>query len=623
MIDINPSQLLPPVPENNDLITFTVKVDGNPVSDQFEITHLMVSRRLNRIPYALIHVLDSDVSARGLEVSDQDLLSPGKEIEILAGYHSDESVLFKGIIIRHNIKIKDGQSAKLEIECKDTAVKMTVGRKNRYFNNISDSDLIKQIINTNYSESIQTDAIEDTQPVHPHMVQYFATDWDFILTRADANAQLVLPKDGQLVIKKPQFDQAEKFVLNYGSSIFEFEAEMDARDQYPAARSVSWDMSQQDLSVAEATPSGAGILGGGGIGGALGAAGNALSGAAGNLVPDLFGTGPNTDYSQVIGISNFLGQHSGAFTNEELQAWAEAQFQKSTLSKSKGRVRFEGVADIYPGDSINLQNVGARHSGKVFVTAVKHEIQEGSWFTEAQFGLPHCWFGDEFDDIQDKPASNLLPGVNGLQIGLVTKIENDPESQDRVLVRLPLVDKNAEGVWARVASQDAGSGDNGGRGAYFRPEVDDEVIVGFVNDDPRNPIILGMLNSSSMPAPITATADNHEKGWITRSGIRMIFNDDLKSLNVETPDGKKLTIDDQNDAIQLEDQHGNTIKMSSDGIEITSGADLKMTAQGDVQIEGMNVSQKANQEISVEGQAKAQLKSVADVVINGTFVKIN
>lgn len=616
MPDFNPSQLLPPLPGRTDVVTFTIKVGNEVISDLFQVTQLSVHRKFNRISYALIRLLDSDVSVQRLEASDQDVLSPGKEIEISAGYYSDEAVIFKGIILRHGIKIKKNQSPELEIECKDVAVKMTVGRKNKYYFNRTDKDIFSEIAD-GYNLEVESD---DTAVEHPHMVQYFTTDWDFILTRADANALLVLSKDGKLILKKPDFDQQEKFVLNYGSSIYEFEAEMDARDQYPAARAIAWDPAAQGVAQAEANPNGSSVLSGNGLAGAVA---GAVSGGIGNIIPDLFGTGPNTDYTQVIGLEHYLAQHSGVLSNEELQSWATAQFQKSKLSKSKGRVRFEGVADLYPGDSIDLQNVGARHSGKVFVTAVTHEIKDGSWFTEAQFGLPHCWFAEEFDNIRDQPASSLLPGVCGLQIGLVTKIEDDPEGEDRILVRLPLVDIEAEGVWARVACQDAGSGVNGGRGSYFRPEVDDEVVVGFLNDDPRHPMVLGMLNSSDKPAQITATSDNHEKGWITRSGMRMVFNDEKKSLTIETPDGKKVFVNDEEDAIQLEDQHGNSIKMNSDGIVIESSGELQLKATGDVKMEGMNIQQSANQEISCEGQSKATLSAVGDVVVKGTFVKIN
>ena len=44
-------------------------------------------------------------------------------------------------------------------------------------------------------------------------------------------------------------------------------------------------------------------------------------------------------------------------------------------------------------------------------------------------------------------------------------------------------------IWARMIFEDAGNN----RGKIFWPEKDDEVIIGFLNSDPRNPIVLGSL----------------------------------------------------------------------------------------------------------------------------------
>ena len=44
-------------------------------------------------------------------------------------------------------------------------------------------------------------------------------------------------------------------------------------------------------------------------------------------------------------------------------------------------------------------------------------------------------------------------------------------------------------------------------------QVGDEVLMGFINDDPNDPIILGMLNSSAKPAPLQGSDENHEKGF--------------------------------------------------------------------------------------------------------------
>lgn len=614
---LNPSQLLPPLPEKTDVVSLEIQINGNAIPDNLEVTHVSVNRSFNRIPYAVIRILGTEVSNAQREISDMDILSPGNTISIKAGYYTQNETIFEGIIIRHALKINGKQAPVIEIESKDVAVKMTIDRKNKYFADLKDSDIIEEI-SSSYGITGQ---IEDTADTHPEMVQYHATDWDFILTRAEANAKLVWVKDGELIVAKPDFEGEAGFVLSYGSSIYEFEAEMDARDQFPAVQATSWDHGNQELIAVEATADG--VSPSGGLLGGLSGAASALSGAAQSLAGavgiSLPGVPPNTDYREVLGVKNHLLQHSGKLSQGELEKWAEAKYQKSKLARLRGRVKFEGVAAIYPGDRLELQKVGLRHEGKVFVTAVRHEINNGSWFSHAQFGLPQEWFVEAFPDVNDAPASALLPAVRGLQIGIVTLLASDPEQEDRIKVRLPVLSADGEGIWMRLAAQDAGPD----RGAFFRPEIGDEVIVGFVNDDPREAVVLGTLHSKDRPAPLVASDDNHEKGWVTRSGIKMIFNDDLISFNLTTPAGNKVAVDDDDQSILLEDQHGNRVLMNSDGITITSAADLKLSASGDVVIEGTNIENSANSKFSATGNSKASLESSADVVVKGSFVKIN
>src|SRR5262249_45228899 len=151
--------------------------------------------------------------------------------------------------------------------------------------------------------------------------------------------------------------------------------------------------------------------------------------------------------------------------------------------------------------------------------------------------------------------AGMLPAINGLQIGIVTQLENDPDGEDRIQVRLPMITTDDQGVWSRVASLDAGNN----RGFFFRPEIDDEVIVGFLNDDPRDPIILGMLNSSAKPAPLQAANDNNIKAYVSRSALKMTYDDDKKSIKLETPGGRSIFMDDDSKVIQLEDGNGNKI----------------------------------------------------------------
>jgi Rhs element Vgr protein len=288
------------------------------------------------------------------------------------------------------------------------------------------------------------------------------------------------------------------------------------------------------------------------------------------------------------------------------------------LAKVKGRVRFRGFAGITPGSTVELQGLGDRFNGKAYIGGVFHNISRGDWWTDAQLGFTPEWFTETYP-ISPTEASGLLSAIRGLQVGIVTKLEDDPDGEDRIQVRLPIIAPDEEGIWARVASLDAGEN----RGAFFRPEIEDEVIVGFLNDDPRQPIVLGMLNSSAKPAPISAADDNHEKGFVTRSEMKMIFNDDLVSFTLETPGGRKLVLDDDAGSITVEDGDGNTIVMDSSGISLESGSDINIKAGGDLNLEGTNVNVKASAQLKGEGSAGAEISSGGTTVVKGSLVQIN
>ena len=150
------------------------------------------------------------------------------------------------------------------------------------------------------------------------------------------------------------------------------------------------------------------------------------------------------------------------------------------------------------------------------------------------------WFS-ESTEVSSKPAAGLLPSINGMQVGVVSQLQDDPDEEDRILVQIPIINNAEQGIWCRLASLDAGDL----RGFVFRPEIGDEVIIGFINDDPNDAVVLGMLHSSTKPAPISGSDDNHEKGLVTRSEMKVLFDDDKKVIEISTPAGKIITLDEE------------------------------------------------------------------------------
>ena len=535
---------------------------------------------------AKVILFDGAPSEEDFKVSNTDDFKPGNEIEILAGYHSDEKTIFKGIIIKHAIKAKKEKASQLIVEAKDAAVKLTVGRKSAYFYDVTDSDIIEDLCK---KVSVKTDVIS-TSTKHKEMVQHYVTDWDFIVSRAEMNGLPVLTDDNTLTVKKIDTSASPVLTVVYGSTLMEFEAEMDARTQYSAVKSYSWSYKDQEMADSEAS--------------------DPSVTESGNI--------KSTELADVIGISEYQLKHSGKIEDDDLKSWADANLLKSRLSKIRGRAKFQGYADVKPGSIIELKGVGDRFNGNVLVTGIRHAIDTGNWETDVQFGACDCWFY-KTEDIVEKPASGLIPGINGLQVGVVVQLEDDPDGEDRIQVRIPIIDNKEVGTWARVSTLDAGDS----RGSFFRPEIGDEVIVGFINDDPRDAVVLGMMNSSAKPAPLAAADDNYQKGFFTKSKMKLLFDDEKKSVTIETPAGKSIVIDDDAGTITAKDENNNKIEMSSDGITIESGADLKLKATGDVTIEGTNVTNKANAQFKAEGSAGAELSTSASAVVKGSVVQIN
>lgn len=567
-----------------DLATIKIFVDRGELSRIYQVMSVVVEKELNRIPTARIELLDGDPALQDFELSNQDLFIPGREIEIKAGYHSDEETIFKGIVIKHSLKIKPNR-ALLIVECKDKAVKLTIGRKSKYFYESSDSDIFEEIID---SYGIEKD-VESTSFTHKELVQYNVSDWDFLVTRSQAAGRICAVNDGKITIKKPDIGQEPLETVTFGATLLDFDAEIDARNQFLKITSYGWNASGQEFMETEAENPGVELNG--------------------NLTPE--------NLAQVIGLEN-LELKNGGGINAELQNWANSKALFNQLAKIRGRLKFQGIHGVKPNTLLNLEGVGQRFNGKVYISAVRHQIAEGNWTVDAQFGLSPKWFSETFE-INDLPAAGRLAAVSGLQIGIVTQLENDPDGEDRILVRLPMVDMSSEGTWVRMATLDAG--DN--RGSFFRPEINDEVIVGFINENPNDAVVLGMMNSSAKPAPLRAADDNHEKGFVTRSEIKFIFNDEKKSAILETPGGKKITIDDDAGIIKLEDENSNSILLNSSGIILESASDITIKASGDIKLEGMNIEASANAQMKVAGSAGVEVSSSATATLKGSLVQIN
>lgn len=588
------------------LATYTIKVAGSNIPDEIRVLSVRVEKRVNHVSTAKIVIIDGEANSGTFQASSSSTFVPGNLISIEAGYDGTNTVIFKGIITGQSIRIDSMVGSTLEVECRDEAVRMTVGRKSSTFAGKKDSEVIAAIISS--YPSLTAD-VSGTATVWPEQVQYYVSDWDFILSLAEMNGLLVTTLNGTVAVKEPGANSSPVLSISYGNNLLEFRANMNALSQLESVRASTWDYKQQAIASADALHTYAG---------------------PGNI--------SSKTLAEVVGLPEYNLQATAPMETAELSNWAKAQMLKSEYAKITGEAKFQGNSLADPGKFINLNGIGDRFNGDYFISGVVHDLSEGNWLTEVSLGLSPQWFIEQ-PDIVAPTASGMLPGVRGLFNGTVKKMYDDPDSQYRILVDVPLFDQSGQGIWARLANFYSSSG----AGAFFLPEVGDEVVLGFLNEDPRSPVILGSMYSSPKLRPYEGFNPNEKnaiKAIVSKSKINIEFDDENKVLTLATPDKNTIIFSDKDKKITIQDEHNNSIVMSADGITIKSATDVNIQANqkvnitgnqgidikaptGDVDLSGMNISHVADNEFSAKGSMTAEIKSGAQLSLKSAMIMIN
>jgi Rhs element Vgr protein len=490
-----------------------------------------IMNSVNRIPYAQVVVVEGGEKSQSLiGMSNEACFEPGQEIEISLS-HPAGTTTFKGIVVKHNLK-KTDKKAFLTIDIRDKAHKLNLVRENAVFVNKEDKQIITDLAK---KASVNVECGESTLQ-HKQIVQYYCTNWDFIVSRAEANGLLTCVENGALKLFKPDLKNTSTEI----SEIYEYEIEADMGAQYKEVESICWD-------IKEAKPA------------------RFPNTNQNDLTKETFKS--KHDFER---LSNSMGSTKYTLVNgvygekEEMEAWSNAMLMKSRHSLLRGRISLKGNPELKVGDTVNIGGLGNIFNGKALITGIRHRINSEGWITDIQCGLNREWFYKN-DDIMEKPAAGLLPGVNGLQVGVVEAYpgEGDPDKLYRIKIRIPAIDEKESVIWARLIFPYAGAE----RGSFWVPEEGDEVVVGFFNDDPRHAVVLGSLYNGTAKPPFEFTEENNPKGIITRNGIKVIFTDekDKEKLEIFTPGGNKALFEDEN-GITVEDKNQNKITLHDQGM---------------------------------------------------------
>lgn len=551
---------------------FSLIVDGKDCSPRLLAASAL--HEIGRIPFLRATLSPGDGGAfRG-----------GATVELKGGRDKADKTLFKGEVTASGVRMRGGKRLAL-LEARDKAHVLAVCPGNALFLKKSDAEVCRAVLS---ARGVGAD-IPATSPVRGQVQQCGCSDWDFVLARLRANGMEAIVRDGAVkAVKTGGLGKAGSLVLKAGHEALELEAVREHRAWLKGATAKWWNDAAQKEESAKA------------------------SGAALKI------PGP--------GMTGFPLERELTFPGGEdksgMGAAADGALNRARLGSVRGSVVLNGLYDVRPDYTLTMDGLDPLVKGDGVVWAVRLEIAPGGCRTAVQFGH------DFLEEMRRRSGSR--PGAAaGLHPAKVLKISGDPEGGERVQVRMPLLHRAGEGVWARCAAVYAGNG----RASVFRPEKDDEVLVGFLAEEPDCPVVLGALPSKAAKPPSALAAKdekNIRKGFVSKSGIGVLFDEEAKSFEASTPGKQALLIDDKKGEVSLKDKNGNSLVFGKNGITLKSakniavdaGADVSVKANKAVAVSGLDVKIDAKKSLGASG-ALGEVKASAMLTLKGGMVKIN
>ncbi len=140
--------------------------------------------------------------------------------------------------------------------------------------------------------------------------------------------------------------------------------------------------------------------------------------------------------------------------------------------------------------------------------------------------------------------------------GRVTRVD-DPENLGRIQVSLPTFG-DVETGWMGVLSPGAGAA----KGLVTLPDVGDQVLVLFANEDPARGVVVGGLYGAQGPPD----------GGVEEGAVRR--------YTLVTPGGQRIRLDDTARLIRLENSDGSFVELGPERVLVHAVTDLQIEAPG-------------------------------------------
>ncbi len=544
------------MPDQALLSHFFIKIDGEdaPRDLMDSLIEVAVEESIHLPDYFAIRLHDPE-----LHWVDAETLAEGKVVEISASGRegSTTDTLISGEITAVEPDFGSDGIPTLTVQGYDRSHRLHRGRWTRSFVQMTDSDIAERIAQ---EEGLRAE-VDATRQVHDYVFQNNESNMAFLYARAVRIGFELYVQDRTLHFCEAGDDDGPE--LDWGSTLRSFRPRLTTARQESEVVVRGWDPKRKREIVGRVTQGeGSPEIGESRSGSEL--ASEAFQKDGKLLVADR----PVADQTEAEGL-------------------AQALFDELTSSFVKARGVASGDPRLRAGKMVTVRSVGDRFSGRYHITATTHSYRAEDYVTVFHVTGKHPRTLCHLVEGEEK-------GEMGAVVGIVTN-NDDPDGMGRVKVKYPWLAEDEESAWARVASFMAGKD----RGAFFLPEVNDEVLLAFDHGNVHRPYVIGGLwNGEDTPPEATSTV---------LDGSGQVVQRMIKSRS-----GHTILLDDTSGGggITIKDRAGNQIVIDSgsNGMKIEIQGNLEISAKG---------------KVTIKGDAGVEISSSANVDVKGAMVKLN
>ncbi|NML38712.1 hypothetical protein HHL17_16000 [Chitinophaga sp. G-6-1-13] len=479
-------------------------IDGNPV---LQFTSFALNQSIfDHHQFTLICPAQAIDGLSGIFSSSRDMIGSTFGAHI-SGVGLKGDLTFNGIVTSVETSRVNGQYGEIIISGYSPTIVLDNGPHCKTWEQKTLRDIAQDVLRFFPQNQLSPKVQPLAKESYDYMVQYKETAWAFLQRISAENGEWLFWDGRNLVLGPPTGDA--KTSLVYGSTLSHFNINLNARPT--RTQYMGWDYQNSELytSVPQAENVGqkAGL--------------NSLGEKVHEKAQTIFSTQPKQ--------WNF--RYTGSKKQQDEMATLHSAMEGSKMVRLTGHSGHPGVAIGARTEIVsnNVFNGSTEGYGEYIVTNISHFVDTKGDYRNEFTAVP--------SSIHLPPVSIPQAPVCETQSAIVTD-NHDPKGIGRIRVKFHWMNGEEKTPWVRIASPHGG----GGKGHFFVPEIDEEVIVGFENDSAVKPYIIGTVYHGSANTSFS-NAENDIKTIQTRSGNKIIYNDGNNSMIVQDASGNTVTMD--------------------------------------------------------------------------------